>query len=236
MCIAFEDLMYVLSKFLLISLVQKSQNHIAERTLKMVIWPLVQKEQKRGGIRSEWFTTDYHLLENLVSGSASAKNIYQNFHWDSEISKFWKSIDLVQSPTKSMSPPLFAYALAKYFAPCSSKHLQLSHSSDILEKLRKIREIVERAGQNAQVAIPPSLPKKTQFNRREHRAETKKHANVPIDVSEFPQANQNEELAQRISEGAASSSIRSRTSYSQKYEGVRHFKFFIHFYSHSFLQ
>ena len=109
--IAFEDLMYVLSKYLFISLVQKSQLDIAERTLKMIISPLVQKEQKRGGVRSEWFIADFHLLENLISSNTSPHNTYLNFNWDSELSKFWEGMNI----NSAGSPPLFAYALKQYF-------------------------------------------------------------------------------------------------------------------------
>ncbi|KAJ3276020.1 hypothetical protein HDV01_006190 [Terramyces sp. JEL0728] len=111
---SFEDLIYVLGKYLLLYLNSIDQVQIADRTLKMVIWPLVQKEQKKGGVRADWFTSDYHLLNNLLSESPSENNIYKRFNWEKEIQKFWDSISLVTNPT-SASPPLFAYALAKYF-------------------------------------------------------------------------------------------------------------------------
>jgi hypothetical protein len=130
---SFEDLMYVLSKYLLIHLQQVGQIPIADRTLKMVIWPMVQKEQKKGGIRSEWFTKDYFLLNNLISESVYPDNLYQNLDWRSELDKFWSSICQING---NESPPLFAYALAKYFCPVTIlglKDYAFSH-----QKLSKI--------------------------------------------------------------------------------------------------
>ncbi|KAI8898303.1 WD40-repeat-containing domain protein [Globomyces pollinis-pini] len=136
-----EDLIYVLCKYLFIHLYENQQTSIAERTLKMVIWPLVQKEQKRGGVRCEWFTQDYHLLDNLISDRVSDTNIYKSFKWEVELGKFWNSI--VELNQKNSSPPLFAYALDYFFNDGSTVDSSASHSpihSDFKSDALKIQE------------------------------------------------------------------------------------------------
>nr|KAJ3419686.1 hypothetical protein HK105_006631 [Polyrhizophydium stewartii] len=49
---SFEDLIYVLSKYLLIQLHQTQQHAAAADALEQVIAPLVKKEQRRGGVQS----------------------------------------------------------------------------------------------------------------------------------------------------------------------------------------
>ncbi|KAI8928443.1 hypothetical protein BC831DRAFT_448698 [Entophlyctis helioformis] len=137
---SFEDLIYVLSKYLLIHLHQSRQDTSAIETLEQVLAPLVRKEQRRGGVRAEWFATDYQLLYDLVHRKGSgANNIYSDFNWGVELAKFWESAKLVgQTPSSQHSsqqhhrrrrtagtpqptsghpspPPLFAFALAEHF-------------------------------------------------------------------------------------------------------------------------
>jgi hypothetical protein len=210
--VAFEDLMYVLSKYLLISLVQQSQTQIAERTLKMVILPMVQKEQKRGGIRAEWFVADFQLLDNLLAPNVASNNIYKNFNWSSELSKFWASIEQVRNSSSQNPPPLFAYALSKFFEPPKSDFNSLNEVLAVYEKLEAINKVVERVDKNLENSIaPPTLPKSIQYTRREGRVETK----YPNETIEF----ENRSNTVRQSD-AGSSSIRS--SRVQKYgaEGV----------------
>jgi hypothetical protein len=135
---SFEDLIYVLSKYLLIHLHQLGQLSIADRTLKMVIWPMVQKEQQRGGIRSEWFTKDYFLLNNLLSDKVIPENIYHNLDWNTELQKFWDSMQLVDL---QQSPPLFSYAFVAYFRPEYPVSLQEYASSH--KKLEKIKKMLK---------------------------------------------------------------------------------------------
>ncbi|KAJ3320768.1 protein with putative role during mitosis [Boothiomyces sp. JEL0866] len=153
---SFEDLIYVLSKYLLLYLYSLDQIHIADRTLKMVIWPLVQKEQKNGGVRANWFTSDYHLLDNLLSKSPNPNNVYLNFEWDKELKKFWESISMVTSPT-SLSPPLFAYALAQYFNG-EYKSVSLRDVFASSYKLSKIASIVKQDKQQKTIRYEPEEP------------------------------------------------------------------------------
>jgi hypothetical protein len=131
-----EDLIYVLSKYLLIYLHQLGQLPIADRTLKMVIWPMVQKEQQRGGIRSDWFTKDYFLLNNLLSDTVIPENVYHNLNWNTELQKFWDSMQMIDL---QQAPPLFAYALAAYFRPVHFTSLEecvVSHKK--LERVKRV--------------------------------------------------------------------------------------------------
>lgn len=222
--------MYVLSKYLLIFLFQNNQLSIGERTLKMVIWPLVLKEQKRGGIRADWFTTDYHLLDNLLSGSISSHNIYANFQWDIEIAKFWKSIDQVNEPTLSDHPPLFAYALAKYFGKPAKSLMSMHELLQVSEKISSIKAIIERVDKTLKAATPPSIPKPTtQFIRKEatknedRRPKTEeKRINPGIDFDSMnPALDEQLQLSRRqnaLSE-IASSSAKSRST-QKSIEGV----------------
>ncbi|KAJ3254020.1 protein with putative role during mitosis [Boothiomyces macroporosus] len=153
---SFEDLIYVLSKYLLLYLYSIDQIHIADRTLKMVIWPLVQKEQKNGGVRANWFTSDYHLLDNLLSASPNPNNIYKTFDWEKELQKFWDSISLVNNPTLS-SPPLFAYALAQHFNTdysCVSLKQVFADS----KKIVKISQILKQEKQQKTLKPEPEEP------------------------------------------------------------------------------
>ena len=143
--LAFEDLLYILSKYLLIHLYQTSQLPLAFKTLEMVIKPLVEKEERRGGVRGKWFQSDFDLLKDLISLTPSPHNIYMNFEWEVEMRKFWESLD-----THSDHPPLFAYALKKYFT--------------------KPRGVEVKMG-----PTPPSLPKPNlQFRREDKREDRKK--------------------------------------------------------------
>jgi hypothetical protein len=157
---SFDDLIYVLSKYLLISLYQLGQISIAGKTLKMVIFPMVQKEQKRGGIRSEWFTKgffidfnlDYFLLDNLLSDHVFDENIYKSLNWDEELTKFWCSIEQLE---QKQVPPLFAYALATYFKPIKMTRIQ-----DFLNDSVKIKRIENLIGvENLEpFQKPPTIP------------------------------------------------------------------------------
>ncbi|KAJ8324568.1 hypothetical protein O5D80_006813 [Batrachochytrium dendrobatidis] len=117
---SFDDLIYVLSKYLLIHMHQTQHQAATVNTLEQVIAPLIKKECELSGTRAEWFSADYQLLHDLIYDSkVHPNNIYCNFNWKTEISKFWdsaKSIVMFKKNSKRLeSPPLFAFAVAQYF-------------------------------------------------------------------------------------------------------------------------
>ncbi|KAH9270410.1 hypothetical protein BASA83_007409 [Batrachochytrium salamandrivorans] len=119
---SFEDLVYVLSKYLLIHMYQTQQQSATVNILEKIIVPLVKREYKRGGVRAEWFSADYQLLYDLIHNNGlNENNIYRTFNWKLETTRFWDSARAVGSqkdrlpPSGPSPPPLFAYALAEHF-------------------------------------------------------------------------------------------------------------------------
>ncbi|KAL2918528.1 hypothetical protein HK105_201929 [Polyrhizophydium stewartii] len=182
---SFEDLIYVLSKYLLIQLHQTQQHAAAADALEQVIAPLVKKEQRRGGVRAEWFATDLQLLRDLVhSSSTSSSNIYHAFNWKSEIFKFWESAkaalklqeierdrDNSRDPRKGRPrsrsgsstppPPLFAFALARHFFADDSwlsSALELDQMSSDAERWKRAASIISTASSDKLRVLPPLPP------------------------------------------------------------------------------
>lgn len=63
--VAFEDLIYLLTKYRFIHLYQIRQFEVAKVTLDDILAPMVEKEQSKGGMRAQWFATG-NLFFNLM--------------------------------------------------------------------------------------------------------------------------------------------------------------------------
>jgi hypothetical protein len=113
---AFDDLMYVLGKYLFIHLAQQGSHVRAQETLFGDLKSHVERELGRGGGRAQWFSEDFRMLQELLvpmnhyhSLSSAAKNPYLTWDWDREISTFWKSASGTHIAGKT---PLYAFALS----------------------------------------------------------------------------------------------------------------------------
>ncbi|KAJ3164363.1 hypothetical protein HDU88_005461 [Geranomyces variabilis] len=127
---AFEDLLYVLTKYMCIHLVQIGESATAHKVLDGVLRPKVDRERagsSRG--RGEWFLRDLTLLADLVHGEgADGDNPYARLVWDQELEGFWnaartwrrfhaaRAAEVGSSATDAEhGGPLFARALGEFF-------------------------------------------------------------------------------------------------------------------------
>jgi hypothetical protein len=131
-------LIYILSKYRFIYLCQIEEWEVAGTVLADDIWPFVEKERLKGGLRSDWFLTgvfcysftyywahtqlyliDYHLLDELLQMRSQAglptTNIYVNFDWSIEVSRFWDSIKALAQKSGQSNLPLYTHVVAKFF-------------------------------------------------------------------------------------------------------------------------
>ena len=137
---------------------------MAEQSLHLVIRPLVEKEQAKGGVRADWFANDFRLLHELVQGLTEASNPYLQFNWEEEISKFWSSVDY------QYNAPLFAQALGRYFTMPSLPSIPaltqvFSDAFNYTTLTTKIKSV------NLRIPSEPTLPKPmtSQNTRRKKR-------------------------------------------------------------------
>ncbi|KAJ3170112.1 hypothetical protein HDU87_008829 [Geranomyces variabilis] len=127
---AFEDLLYVLTKYMCIHLVQIGESSTAHKVLDGVLRPKVDRERagsSRG--RGEWFLRDLTLLADLVRGAgADADNPYAQLAWGQELEGFWNAartwrrFHAARAAEAGSSAadaehggPLFARALGEFF-------------------------------------------------------------------------------------------------------------------------
>ncbi|KAJ3415221.1 hypothetical protein HDV05_005361 [Chytridiales sp. JEL 0842] len=115
---SFDDLVYVIGKYIYISQAQRGDTVGAQETLMGDIKVHVEREMARGGGRAQWFSEDYRMLQELlIPSNASlqlnlAGNPYLTWNWDREISTFWKSASGQHVAGKT---PLYAFALSAGF-------------------------------------------------------------------------------------------------------------------------
>ncbi|KAJ3299443.1 hypothetical protein HK104_008949 [Borealophlyctis nickersoniae] len=150
---SFDDLLYVLSKYLFVHLVETSQPELARQTLENVISPHVTREQARKGARADWFATDFELLKDLLNSSADAsqnENVYANFDWSREIRLFWASARRanVNLPSPDTDPiPLYAHVVSEWFLSDDvDSDLSLEELMRCQEYRSSVREVVQEAG------------------------------------------------------------------------------------------
>ncbi|TPX66090.1 hypothetical protein SpCBS45565_g04738 [Spizellomyces sp. 'palustris'] len=134
---AFEDLIYVLSKYMCIHLAQTGNTELAAKTVETVLKPRVEKERAgRSKSRGDWFVRDQALLNDLVvrerasdhSTNTADANPYSRFNWDRELDAFWTAARTWRRRTsrrcqsesatdldETHEGPLFARALGEFF-------------------------------------------------------------------------------------------------------------------------
>lgn len=134
---SFDDLIYVLAKYLVIHMYEANIKG-SDEVLAMVLWPLVEKAQYIGGMRANWFTKDFELLQEISTGNPKKDNVYLNFNWSGELDKFWDSIDIRKQNTSNA--PLFSHALKKFFGGTQIKYDKLEDMAAEAEKFRIIKK------------------------------------------------------------------------------------------------
>ena len=198
--LAFEDLVYILSKYLLIYTHQCGNIEVAEETLKKVVIPLVLKEQRRGGVRAEWFTTDLQLLQNLIyrAPSEDGPNMYRNFKWDTELAKFWESGKAASKAgqqrrsSKQSATPLFAFALSEHFLIDDQTLNDVPDLDVVFQSYDKMRVISNIIDQN-KTQIEPLLNQKPFEVAVRTRSSVKQKQTIPKAVNNdlhYPQVPQ----------------------------------------------
>ncbi|KAI8609073.1 hypothetical protein BC830DRAFT_1152469 [Chytriomyces sp. MP71] len=107
-----DDLFYILNKYHLLDLCQREQFQGAVAALQ-VIGQHAQRELAKGGLRAQWFSEDYRMLDEFLRIGANypQNNTYVHWDWDHELNKFWKSAD---GPVTNETP-LYIHALNALF-------------------------------------------------------------------------------------------------------------------------
>ncbi|KAJ3161381.1 hypothetical protein HDU86_007163 [Geranomyces michiganensis] len=157
---AFEDLAYVLTKYMCIHLVQISESTTAHKVLDGVLRPKVDRERagsSRG--RGEWFLRDLTLLADLVRGEGAADdNPYARLEWEQELDGFWTAARTWRrfhaartaeagssSADAEHGGPLFARALGEFFCDDDFDSGPNAPSALTLETLSAARNGIDRA-------------------------------------------------------------------------------------------
>ncbi|KAI9101184.1 WD40-repeat-containing domain protein [Phlyctochytrium arcticum] len=134
---AFDDLIYVLSKYMCIHQTEIGALDMAQDTLDHVLYPRVELESAgKSKVRGDWFRKDLNLLRDLIAqkftgdsstpmGKTSTSNPYSKVNWTREFTAFWEAADMWitrQAQRKASGEtsdvhegPLFARALGEYF-------------------------------------------------------------------------------------------------------------------------
>jgi hypothetical protein len=180
---SFDDMVYVLAKYLIIHL-SESRESGTEEVLAMVLWPIVQKEQYNGGMRAQWFTKgvtrlteDFQLLQDLASGAPASDNCYLGFNWNDELSKFWQSIE----ETTNGSPPLFAFALKKYFGGTTIKYTPLEQTASEAEKFNIMKQCLTKLR-----TLPPQINNAENPRSRRYKRPPFNNSIANLDVNTEP--------------------------------------------------
>lgn len=111
----------------------------------------------------------------MLSDKVMTANIYRNINWELEISKFWNSVDQVSSGHGA--PPLFAYALAKFFKPVPDD-IKLTSIFENSNKFIKIQKLISTNPSEPFKPLPLKNTKKITI-RNDHVE------NIPIEI-DFP--------------------------------------------------
>lgn len=142
---AFDDLIYVLSKYAYINQLETHQFVQSQKTLRTYIQPHVDQELQKRGARAKWFAEDFALLASLLPNQLQHSTPHQSnpskdlaptpamahflndWDWKSELDLFWDAAAniwrkvLSYHPSRSSEPfvsaqsPLFSIALAYGF-------------------------------------------------------------------------------------------------------------------------
>ncbi|KAJ3012046.1 hypothetical protein HKX48_006515 [Thoreauomyces humboldtii] len=140
---AFEDLLYVLTKYLCIYLIQIEEVAAASKVLNGILRPKVERERagtSRG--RGEWFIRDLNLLGDLIDGQGSGlpgeTNPYAGLDWVREFEGFWGAARLwrrshlaTADPDAEHTGPLFARALGEFFCDAAFDEAPSDAPSDL---------------------------------------------------------------------------------------------------------
>lgn len=138
-----DDLFYILAKYEVIYLSETKQFQAANQCITQLLYPLVQKEIKNGGVRAQWFASDFELIQNLTGSNVQPNNPYQNFDWETDMIKFWRGIDDVRSKNLSKNIPLFAYSLEALFGGPSGALPSLKDTFADADRFKKVQLLCE---------------------------------------------------------------------------------------------
>ncbi|KAJ3208209.1 hypothetical protein HDU82_002792 [Entophlyctis luteolus] len=114
---SFEDLLYIFSKYLLVSSFQKGDVMTAQKLLTGGIQRHVQVQLTKNSTRGTWFEEDFRMLSELVATSHhlqktadnKSKNAYLTWDWTKELRNFWEFAE--QPEIIPETAPLYAIAL-----------------------------------------------------------------------------------------------------------------------------
>ncbi|RKO89311.1 hypothetical protein BDK51DRAFT_46166 [Blyttiomyces helicus] len=174
----FVQAVALVDKYLYIHLVQAGRIDVARQTLETVLLPHVKKEVARGGLRGEWFTTDFDMLQALLdpSVSPSSHNIYVHLDWTHETAQFWASARRAhRTPTSTPStdpaasdpsrshppPPLYAHAVAECFSVPVDSDDDPAEAASLAELAsgwgfrRNVRNVLAEVGEGASQYTTP---------------------------------------------------------------------------------
>ena len=203
--IAYEDLIYVLSKYRLIHLYQQNELEVARSTLEENIWPIVENEQTKAGVRAKWFMTgrfkmpqcidlivsDYNLLDALVNPKHDEDlsfNMYANFQWDSELKSFWESVLILGTKSRKNGPPppLYAHVVVKHFWHQDVSH-EMAGIDDIIQDSHRWHYVNRQlATMNPQLLSASSLFKDKQSEKKEHVKKVNLQASIQVESQVTP--------------------------------------------------
>ncbi|KAJ3204140.1 hypothetical protein HDU82_006051 [Entophlyctis luteolus] len=114
---AFDDLLYIFSKYLLLSSFQKGDVVTAQKLLVEGIQRHVQAQLTKNPSRGAWFEEDFRMLweyvqtrqHNPSTSNYNAKNAYSVWDWAKELENFWGFAE--QPELIPGTAPLYAMAL-----------------------------------------------------------------------------------------------------------------------------
>ncbi|TPX55642.1 hypothetical protein PhCBS80983_g05170 [Powellomyces hirtus] len=230
---AFEDLLYVLTKYLYIDLVQRKDIPNSQKVLDGILKPKVVRERagkSRG--RGEWFTKDLTLLADLITRNDDANgdinekmsNPYARLNWTKEYEGFWGAArtwrqcykaalaESASSQTVDVEHggPLFARALGEFFCDESFDEGADSPVDTTLDSLYResqnwnsVRGLLKNVGTHHTSPLSPT-PRKGR-SRRGPASRSQKNRKQSVDTLQNGSADHSTRKARK--QGSVTSSL-----------------------------